>query len=181
MPGVHVVKFYCSADQLARDTSPSLFVASSTANASTSRTILRKTQQSPHLLPSLTNCRSAPVARRPKAAAAATGGGSNGGGGGGIVVGPVAGHSEKQVEWLGRIDYYGGREMWRKAEEKFQQVRACGLAFVVRYRATFPKSRPTRGGGRTTSACAGVDETDGRRFSAFPRGGGGVASRFAEL
>lgn len=69
--------------------------------------------------------RSAPVARRPKAAASATGGGSTGGGGGGILVGPVAGHSEKQVEWLGRIDYYGGREMWRKSEDKFQQVRAC--------------------------------------------------------
>lgn len=62
------------------------------------------------------------MARRPKATAATTGGGSGGSGGGGIVVGPVAGHSEKQVEWLGRIDYYGGREMWRKAEEKFQQV-----------------------------------------------------------
>lgn len=41
------------------------------------------------------------------------------------MVGPVAGHSEKQVEWLGRIDYYGRREMWRKAEDKFQQVTNC--------------------------------------------------------
>lgn len=31
-------------------------------------------------------------------------------------------HSSEQEAWLGRIRYYGGREMWRKAEEKFRQV-----------------------------------------------------------
>lgn len=76
------------------------------------------------------------------------------------MVGPVAGHSEKQVEWLGRIEYYGGREMWRKAEEKFQQVRGvawchvawracvreCVRASVGRCRV--PRSWRTMGGGK---------------------------------
>lgn len=38
------------------------------------------------------------------------------------AVATVTDHSVDQTAWLGRIQYYGGREMWRKAEDKFQQV-----------------------------------------------------------
>lgn len=66
------------------------------------------------------------MARRPKAPSAA---GSGGVGRSGAISGAAAaaaaavGHSEEQAAWLGRIQYYAGREMWRKAEDKFQQAR----------------------------------------------------------
>ncbi|CAM9795889.1 unnamed protein product, partial [Ectocarpus sp. 12 AP-2014] len=87
------------------------------------------------LAPKLSTRSRTPVSRRPQAprgivssdggSGNASGGG--GGGGSGIVVGPAAGHSEEQVAWLGRLDYYGGRQMWRKAEDKFQQMQDEGV------------------------------------------------------
>ncbi|CBJ32111.1 conserved unknown protein [Ectocarpus siliculosus] len=84
------------------------------------------------LAPKLSTRSRAPVTRRPQAPrgiVSSDGGSGNasGGGGGGIVVGPAAGHSEEQVAWLGRLDYYGGRQMWRKAEDKFQQMQDEGV------------------------------------------------------
>ncbi|CAM9386504.1 unnamed protein product [Scytosiphon promiscuus] len=82
----------------------------------------------PSSIPTEVAASSAPATRRPQAPTAVTGGGGGGSsGGGGIVIGRAAGHSQKQVEWLGRIDYYGGREMWRKAEDKFQQMQDEGV------------------------------------------------------
>ncbi|CAM9346947.1 unnamed protein product, partial [Ectocarpus sp. 8 AP-2014] len=82
------------------------------------------------LAPQLSTRSRAPVTRRPQAPrgiVSSDGGNASGGGGGGIVVGPAAGHSEEQVAWLGRLDYYGGRQMWRKAEDKFQQMQDEGV------------------------------------------------------
>ncbi|CAN0366017.1 unnamed protein product [Ectocarpus fasciculatus] len=85
------------------------------------------------LAPKLSTRSRAPVARRPQAPGgivssdSGSGNTSGGGSGGGIVVGPAAGHSEEQVAWLGRLDYYGGRQMWRKAEDKFQQMQDEGV------------------------------------------------------
>lgn len=42
--------------------------------------------------------------------------------GGDVVASSTTEQSTKQAAWLGRIQYYGGRQMWRKAEDKFQQV-----------------------------------------------------------
>ncbi|CAM9389043.1 unnamed protein product, partial [Discosporangium mesarthrocarpum] len=35
--------------------------------------------------------------------------------------------TKDQEAWLGRINYYGGRKMWRKAEEKFDQMMDEGV------------------------------------------------------
>ncbi|CAM9771091.1 unnamed protein product, partial [Ectocarpus sp. 12 AP-2014] len=75
------------------------------------------------LAPKLSTRSRTPVTRRPQAPRGIV----SSDGGSGIVVGPAAGHSEEQVAWLGRLDYYGGRQMWRKAEDKFQQMQDEGV------------------------------------------------------
>lgn len=74
-----------------------------------------------------TSFRSSAAARRPNPlhSVAVRGNGSGIGATGTSSPSPTpipVGHTPEQAAWLGRIKYYAGREMWRKAEDKFQQV-----------------------------------------------------------